>query len=118
MSELITELYGESSSPYLKAADNAGLNKAVKIKSAMKDEAEFDGKVDKFISIEVGAEKPIKLSRTNAKTLVGEFSDDLGAWVGRKIILQTKEYNFTGSVTIGWVTIPMPANEPDDDIPF
>ena len=118
--DLVTQLYGASAAPHLKAADHEGLNATVAIKAASLDEVTFPGQpVKKGIIIDIGKEKPIFLSRTNASVLCGHFGDDLGAWVGRKIILQTKPYNIEGKNTIGWVTIPMPENNgPDDDIPF
>jgi hypothetical protein len=116
---LLTELYGSSKAPHLKASDNEGFNKVVTIKAAAIDELTFPGEpVKKGIIIDIGAEKPIWLSRTNADTLIAQFKDDLGNWVGRKIMLQTKGYNIDGKNTVGWITLPMPEGEFNDEIPM
>ena len=121
----LTDLYGESQSLHLKAADNVGFNKQVKILSASEDEVTFPGeKPKRGIVIEVGAIKPIWLSRTNASVLLTHFGEDLGTWVGRQIILQTKNYEIKGALTTGWITIPVPdesATQGDlfsDDLPM
>lgn len=119
MSDLITDLYGESSSPHLKAADNEGMNRTCTIKSADREEVTFpNGDEKKGIVIDIGASKPIFLSRTNAVALADKFGGDLSAWEGKRIILQTKGYDINGNKTVGWITLPMPEDAPDDDIPF
>ena len=116
---LLTDLYGSSKAPHLKAADNEGFNKVVAIKGAAIDELAFPGEpVKKGIIIDIGAEKPIWLSRTNADVLIAQFKDTLEDWAGKKIMLQTKGYSIDGKNTVGWVTLPMPEGDFDDDIPM
>ncbi len=113
---LLTDLYGDSKSPHLKAADNEGFNKQVTIKEAATDELTFPGEdPKKGIIIDIGGEKPIWLSRTNADVLLTHFGEDLKTWKGCEIILQTKGYNIDGKVTRGWITIPVPTQ---GDLPF
>jgi len=122
MSDLLNDLYGGSAAPHLKASDHAGLNTVVTIKGADTDELTFPGQpVKKGIIIDIGKDKPIFLSRTNASVLLAAFGDDLPGWVGRKIILQTKDYDIEGKITTGWLTLVMPeanGDGPNDDIPF
>jgi hypothetical protein len=61
-----------------------------------------------MIIIDIGEEKPIALSRTNANALIAQFKDTLSKWKGKKIMLQTKNYNIDGKQTVGWITLPMP----------
>ena len=112
---MFEDVYGASSSPYLKASDHAGMNKAVTVKGATVDEITYQGKEpQKCIIIDVGADKPIKLSPTNARALGAHFTEDLGAWAGRKIILQTKDYDIEGKGVTGWINLPTPDDKQQD----
>ena len=110
-----------SSSPYLKAADHAGLNKIVTVKSADVDEVTWpDGKTETVYVIDIGKEKPIKLSKTNMRTMVGIGGNNTDDWAGKKVVLATRDYDIDGKATTGWTVSAVPTSDdgPDDDIPF
>lgn len=113
----------DSDSPYLKASDNDGMNRQMVIKAAGLDTLNFPDQPPKEgIFIDVGASKPIWLSKTNGRMLCGAFGLETDEWVGKKILLTVKHYDIEGKKSIGWITTPMveTANgaDFDDDIPF
>jgi len=111
----------ESESPYLKAADHEGINRQCIIKNAGTDTLNFDGKPPQEGAwIDVGAEKPIWLSKTNGRTLIGAFGNTTEEWLQKKVLLTTKDYTMEGGKkTAGWLVIPMLDDKGfDDKIPF
>ncbi len=109
-----------SDSPYLKALDNIEMRKTITIKSVGQDSYEQDdGRHDHFVFLDVGASKPIKLSKTNGRELIGALGN-VSNWPGTKCLLTVKSYNIDGKNTFGWVVSPIPKDDtdPDDEIPF
>lgn len=111
-----------SDSPYLKAADHVGLNKQCVIKNAGTDTLSFPDKQPQDGAwIDVGAAKPIWLSKTNGRTLIAAYGGDTAGWLQKKVLVTTKDYTMEGGKkTTGWVIIPMldDAKGFDDSIPF
>jgi hypothetical protein len=108
----------QSSSPHLKASEHAGYNKQCEIKTAGTDELNYPGEPTKHgYVIGIGAPKDIWLSKTNLKAIVAQFGNDTEKWVGKKILLTTKEYDIEGKQSVGWITTPM-GDDMSDDIPF
>jgi hypothetical protein len=111
-----------SESPYLKAADHETINRQCIIKNAGTDTLNFDGKPPQDGAwIDVGAEKPIWLSKTNGRTLVGAFGNKTEEWIGNKVLITTRPYNMEGKKTVGWVITPLLEQKSpgfDDDIHF
>ena len=111
----------ESDSPYAKAADHKGLNKTLAIEDVGTDRRSFDGEPDRdivWVKLEKTS-KPIVLSKTNGSVLVGAFGGTIEEWKGKKVLLTTKDYQFDGKSSTGWITTPILDNgEYEDDIPF
>ena len=115
-----TSDYFDSDSPYAKAADQRGFNKQSIIEDSGSDVMQNDDGERKVIWITLSAlEKPIILSKTNGRTLREAFGGETKRWHGKRVLLTTKDYNFDGRASTGWITTPM-LDEPefDDDIPF
>jgi hypothetical protein len=110
----------ESDSHWMKAADHDGMNKQLTIKDTGTDTISFDGQPDKdIVWIQLDkAPKPIILSLTNGRTLVGAFGGDIEGWKQKRVLLTTKEYDIEGKKSVGWITTPLLEEDPDDDIPF
>jgi hypothetical protein len=110
----------DSESPYLKAADHAGMNRQCVIKNAGTDVLNIPGKPEQPGAwIDIGAKKPIWLSKTNGRTLIGAFGNSTEEWLQKKVLVTTKEYNMEGKNTTGWVIIPLLDEKGfDDEIPF
>ncbi len=115
----------ESSSPYAKAADTPDINKIMTIESVGKDTltSPDGGEQEKVFVKFKEASKPIILSLTNGRALVGTFGADDKDWVGREVLLTTKLYQFDGKSSRGFITMPMAAKAKEvpglnDDIPF
>ena len=114
--------YFDSDSPYAKAADQRGFNKQSLIEDSGGDVMSNDDGDRKVIWLAVSAlEKPIILSKTNGRTLRDAFGTDTKRWHGKRILLTTKDYNFDGRASTGWITTPMlddDGDDFDDEIPF
>jgi hypothetical protein len=117
----VTKMY-ESEAPYLKAVDHEGMNRQCVIKDAGTDTLNFPGKApQEGCWINVGAAKPIWLSKTNGRTLVGAYGGNTGDWLQKKVLVTTRPYDMEGKKTVGWVITPLldrPAPGFNDDIPF
>ena len=115
----VTKLF-ETDSPWMKAAEHKGLNKTLKIEDVGTDRLSFEGQPDRdivWIKLEK-APKPIVLSKTNGSVLVGAFGGEIEEWKGKKVLLTTKDYNFDGKQSTGWITTPILSEDYEDDIPF
>jgi len=112
----------DSESPYLKAADHAGMNKTCTIKNAGIDTLNFpDQPPQDGAWIDIGASKPVWLSKTNGRTLIGAFGNTTEEWLQKKVLVTTKDYDINGKKTTGWLIIPLtdkPTPGFEDDIPF
>jgi hypothetical protein len=121
-----------SDSPYSSAKELQPINETATIDEVGTDVYEGN---PPFIWIKPDClEKPVRLNKTNARGLAGQFGNDTDAWVGKKITLMTvPSQTPDGTATFGWMTIPVtgkkgqgkakpatvPVNAtPDDDIPF
>ena len=112
----------ESESPWAKAADHKGLNKTLVIEDTGTDTLSFDGQPDRdivWVKLEKTS-KPIVLSKTNGSVLVGAFGNHIEEWKQKKVLLTTKDYNFDGKQSTGWILTPIldDGKDFDDDIPF
>lgn len=105
-----TSKYFESDSPYEKAADHRETNEVMQIEEAGSDVLTTrDGDDRAVIWVKLSElEKPIVLSNTNGRILRNAFGKKTGKWIGRNVLLTTKDYNFDGNATVGWITNPMP----------
>lgn len=112
----------ENESNYLKAADYPDMNKTLQIEGTGTGTLNnADGTTKDIVWIKLkGASKPMVLSLTNGRMLVGHFGAKSEDWVGKKVLLTTKQYNIDGKVTRGWILMPIKESEPelDDAIPF
>jgi hypothetical protein len=110
-----------SESPYLKAADHPGFNRQCTIKGSGTDTLNFPGKDPQPGAwINIGGSKPIWLSKTNGRALIGAFGKETSDWIGKKVLVTTKDYTLEGGKqTTGWLIIPMTQDDGfDDEIPF
>ena len=118
----VTKMF-ETDSPWMKAADHAGLNKQLLIEDVGLDELNYPGEAPKqivWVKLEK-APKPIVLSKTNGSVLVGAFGGKMEDWKQKKVLLTTRDYSIDGKNTTGWVITPLLADKStgfDDDIPF
>jgi hypothetical protein len=112
----------ETESNYLKAADYPDMNKTLHIEGTGTDTLNNpDGSSKDVVWIKLkGASKPMVLSLTNGRMLVGHLGANSDDWIGKKVLLTTKQYNIEGKNTRGWVMMPIVEgkNEMDDEIPF
>ena len=114
-----------SESPYAKAMDTPDINKVMKIEGVGIDTlTAADGSTEDKVWLKfTEAKKPIILSKTNGRALVTTFGPDTDKWTGREVLVTTKQYNFDGKTSRGFITMPMAekavtAGELDDAIPF
>lgn len=118
-----TSDYFDSDSPYAKAADQRGFNKQAVIEDTGSDVMQNDDGDRKVIWVALSClEKPIVLSKTNGRTLRDAFGSETKRWHDKRVLLTTKEYNFDGRASVGWITTPMLEEQTemdfDDEIPF
>jgi hypothetical protein len=114
----ISEMF-TSSSPYSKAAEMEGCNIQGAIEAAGLDEVQFkDDKPEKVVFIKVrGMEKPMKLSKTNGRTLIGAFGNDTVGWVGQNVVVTTRPYQMDSGRVVGFIVTPLLA-QTENPAPF
>ncbi len=87
-------------SKYLKAADLAGQDRAVKIRACVQEElgqgAEKEVKPVLYFD---GGQKGLVLNKTNATAIAEDYGDDTEAWIGRDIVLFVQKVAFQGKLT-------------------
>ena len=107
-----------SDSPYAKAKENEDFAQECQIEAVGTDEYQDDS----FVYVKVSdLDKPIRLNKTNGRTLVGAFGQESDDWVGRRVFVGTRTYNMDSGEAIGWTFTPIKKqaqNVPDDKIPF
>jgi hypothetical protein len=114
-----------SDSPYAKAAEQEGCNIQGIIEHAGTDEVQFkDDKPETVVFIKVrGMEKPMKLSKTNGRTLIGAFGNETDSWKGQNVVVTTRPYQMESGRVVGFIVTPLlaqsenPAPVFDDKIP-
>jgi hypothetical protein len=104
----ISEMF-TSSSPYSKAAEMEGCNIQGIIEHAGVDEVQFkDDKPEKVVFIKVRSmEKPLKLSKTNGRTLIGAFGNETTAWINQNVVVTTRPYQMESGRVVGFIVTPL-----------
>lgn len=113
----------ETESNYAKAGEHPDFNRTLTVEGTGADTLNnADGSSKDIVWIKFKeASKPMVLSLTNGRVLVGRFGADSDDWVGKKCLVTTKEYNIEGKITRGWILMPIEegnTNGLDDAIPF
>ena len=121
----ISEMFN-SDSPYSRASEMEDCNIQGVIEAAGTDEVQFkDDKPETVVYIKVkGMDKPLKLSKTNGRTLIGAFGTKTEEWVGKNVVVTTRPYQMESGRVIGFIVTPLlapsvaPGQTPfNDDVP-
>ena len=87
-------------SKYLKAADLAGQDRAVKIRACVQEElGQGSEKENKPVLYFDGGQKGLVLNKTNATAIAEDYGDDTEAWTGREVVLFVQKVTFQGNLT-------------------
>ena len=111
----------ESESPWLKAADYPDMNRQLVISEVGTDTLKnADGSEEDKVWVKFDkAPKPIIVSKTNGRALVGAFGGDIDKWPGQRCLLTVKVYHMEHGKTTGWIITPMKESPGfDDEIPW
>ena len=107
----VSDIY-TSESAFMRASDHKGINAIATIDDVGQDL--FPGKHGreeaKLVITIKGKDQGIVLSKGNARTLADAFGDDTNKWAGKKINIQTKDYDIEGKQTTGFI-LSQPASE-------
>ena len=116
----VSELF-TTDSPWLKAVDYPDMNKQLTVEDAGTDVLTDDKGEKTIVWVKLdNAPKPIILSKTNGRTMIGAYGGDTAQWIGKKVLLTVREYHMESGRTMGWILTPLlkDSADPDDDIPF